>query len=131
MEFHWKVFKRSQPTYHFWKSKWTHCILGVPATSWILTGDSQKLGFSILTQIPFLIFWSDKPPRRANSAHHIACSQAGTWYKWAEVAHWQGVSYRVVKYKLDLFNFAHLSFGMTYTCKQGAKLKFTNGTFSH
>ena len=39
---------------------WT---LGVPATSWILTGDSQKLSFSTLTKVPFLIFWSDKPCR--------------------------------------------------------------------
>ena len=31
-------------------------ILGVPATSRILTGDSQKLSFSILKKGPFLIF---------------------------------------------------------------------------
>ena len=31
-------------------------ILGVPATAQILTGDSQKLSFSILTKVPFLIF---------------------------------------------------------------------------
>ena len=30
--------------------------LGVPAMSWILTGDSQKLSFSILRKVPFLIF---------------------------------------------------------------------------
>ena len=30
--------------------------LGVPTTSRILTGDSQKLSFSILTKVPFLIF---------------------------------------------------------------------------
>ena len=39
-----------------------------------------------------LFFWSDKPPWRANSAH-VACSQAGTWAAWAEVARWRGVSY--------------------------------------
>ena len=32
------------------------CTLGVPATSRILTGDSQKLNFSTLTKVPFLIF---------------------------------------------------------------------------
>ena len=31
-------------------------ILGVPATSQILTSDSQKLSFSTLTKVPFLIF---------------------------------------------------------------------------
>ena len=31
-------------------------ILGVPAKSRILTGDSQKLSFSTITKIPFLIF---------------------------------------------------------------------------
>ena len=31
-------------------------VLGVPATSWILMGDSQKLSFSTLTKVPFLIF---------------------------------------------------------------------------
>ena len=36
-------------------------LLGVLATSWILTGDSQKLSFSTLTKVPFLIFWSGKP----------------------------------------------------------------------
>ena len=30
--------------------------LGVPVTSQILTGDSQKLSFSTLTKVPFLIF---------------------------------------------------------------------------
>ena len=30
--------------------------VGVPATSHILTGDSQKLSFSTLTKVPFLIF---------------------------------------------------------------------------
>ena len=30
--------------------------LGVPATSRILTGDSQKFSFSILRKVPFLIF---------------------------------------------------------------------------
>ena len=63
--------------------------LRVPAKSRILTGDSQKLSFSILRKVLFLIFWSDKPPRRANSAH-VACSQAGTWAMWAEGL---GVSY--------------------------------------
>ena len=32
------------------------CLVGVPATSRILTGDSQKLSFSILRKVPFLIF---------------------------------------------------------------------------
>ena len=31
-------------------------IIGVPATSRILKGDSQKLSFSILRKVPFLIF---------------------------------------------------------------------------
>ena len=35
--------------------------LGVPATSRILIGDCQKLSFSTLTKVPFLIFWSDNP----------------------------------------------------------------------
>ena len=45
---------------------WTPCVsgvtyklvnaIGVPATSQILTGDSQKLSFSTLTKVPFLIF---------------------------------------------------------------------------
>ena len=65
--------------------------VGVPATSRILTGDSQKLSFSILTKVPFLIFWSDKPPRRTNSAH-AACSRAGTWAAWADVVRRRGVS---------------------------------------
>ena len=30
--------------------------VGVLATSWILTADSQKLSFSILRKVPFLIF---------------------------------------------------------------------------
>ena len=42
--------------------------LVVPITSWILTGDSLKLNFSTLTKVPFLIFWSDKPPRRTSFA---------------------------------------------------------------
>ena len=58
--------------------------LGVPATSRILTGDSQNLSFSTLTKVPFLIFWSDKPCQRKPSAH-VACSRAGTWAVWAEV----------------------------------------------
>ena len=73
--------------------------LGVPTTSRILTGDSHKLSFSTLTKIPFLIFWSDKPPRHANSAR-VACSRAGTWAAWAEVARRQGVSYI---YKIYIF----------------------------
>ena len=56
----------------------------MPATSQILTGDFQKLSFSILRKVPFLIFWSDKLPRRTNSAH-VACSRASTWAAWAEV----------------------------------------------
>ena len=39
-----------------------------------------------------MIFWSGKPPRRANSAH-VACSWADTWAAWAEVARRWGVSY--------------------------------------
>ena len=40
--------------------KWNrYFMLGVPAVSRILTGDSQKLSFSILTKVPFLIFWWD------------------------------------------------------------------------
>ena len=35
--------------------------LGVPTTSRILIGDSQKLSFSTLTKVSFLIFWSDIP----------------------------------------------------------------------
>ena len=65
--------------------------LGVPATSRILTGDSQKLSFSILRKVPFLIFCSDKPPRRTNSAHS-ACSRAGTWATWADVVRRRDVS---------------------------------------
>ena len=30
-----------------------YCTLGVPATSWILTGDCKKLSFSTLTKVPF------------------------------------------------------------------------------
>ena len=45
-----------------------HQALGVPSTSWIVTGDSHKLSFSTLTKVPFLNFWSDKPPRLTNSA---------------------------------------------------------------
>ena len=67
-------------------------MLGVLATSQILAGDSQKISFSILTKVPFLIFWSDKPPRRANSAH-VAYSRDGTWAAWAELAHRLGVTY--------------------------------------
>ena len=44
----------------------------------ILTGDSQKLMFSTLTKIPFLIFWSDNPSWSTNSTH-LACRQACTW----------------------------------------------------
>ena len=74
----------------FWRfiKDWTNSpgrLVGVLATSWILTADSQKLSFSILRKVPFLIFWSDKPPLRANSAH-VACSRAGTWAAWAELA---------------------------------------------
>ena len=57
----------------------------MPVTSRILTGDSQKLSFSMLTKVPFLIFWSDNPPRCASSAH-VSCRRAGTWAAWAEVA---------------------------------------------
>ena len=64
----------------------------MPTASQILTGDCQKLSFSILTKVPFLISWSDKPPRRAKSAP-VACSRASTWAACAEVARRQGVSY--------------------------------------
>ena len=67
-------------------------MLGVLATSQILAGDSQKISFSILTKVPFLILWSDKPSRCAMSAH-VACRWADMWAAWAEVAHWRGVSY--------------------------------------
>ena len=59
--------------------------------SLILTGETQKLSFSILRKVPFLIFWSDKPPRRTNSAH-AACSRAGTWAAWADFVRRRGVS---------------------------------------
>ena len=36
-------------------------ILGVPTVSWILTADSQKLSFSTLMKIPFLIFDQTNP----------------------------------------------------------------------
>ena len=42
--------------------------LGVPATSWILLADSQKLSFSTLIMKPISVFWSDKPPRRPSLA---------------------------------------------------------------
>ena len=58
----------------------------------ILTADSQKLSLSILRKVPFLIFWSDKPRRRTNSAH-VAWSRSGTWAAWAEVVRRRGVSY--------------------------------------
>ena len=67
-------------------------LLGVPTTSRILTADSQKLSFSILRKVPFLIFWLDIPPRRTSSAH-VACSRAGTWAEWADVVRRWGVSY--------------------------------------
>ena len=46
----------------------TWCSLGVPATSWILLADSQKLSFSTLIMKPISVFWSDKPPRRPSLA---------------------------------------------------------------
>ena len=67
-------------------------MLGVLATSQILAGDSQKISFSIPTKVPFLIFGSDKPPQCANTAH-VACSRAGIWAAWAEVARRWGASY--------------------------------------
>ena len=70
--------------------------LGVPATSRILTGDSQRLSFSILSKVPILIFWSDKPPWCANSAY-VACSRADTWLVWAEVARRQ-VCHTMIKF---------------------------------
>ena len=42
-------------------------------------------------KVPFLIFWSDKPPPRPNITHK-ACSQAGTLAAWAEVERQRGVS---------------------------------------
>ena len=33
-----------------------YCTLGVPAMSWILAADSQKLSLLILRKVPFLIF---------------------------------------------------------------------------
>ena len=38
-------------------------LIGVPTTSRILTGVSQKFRFSTLTKVSFLIFSSDKPRR--------------------------------------------------------------------
>ena len=38
------------------------CALGVPGMSWILTGDCQKLSFSTLTKVPFLIFLMRQTP---------------------------------------------------------------------
>ena len=67
-------------------------VVGVPATSQILTADCQKLSFSILRKVPFLIFRSDKAPWRTNSAQ-VACSRAGRWAAWAEVVRRRGVSY--------------------------------------
>ena len=61
-------------------------MLGVPATSWILTGDSLKLSFSTLTKVPFLIFEQTNPLNAPSS-------RAGTWAAWAEVVHQLGVSY--------------------------------------
>ena len=71
----------------------------------ILTGDSQKLSFSTLTKVPFLIFLSDKPPQRTNSAH-IACSRAGTWAAWTEVERWLSVSYvnRIYIFEIPMKN---------------------------
>ena len=48
-------------------------IIELPATSWMLTGDCQKLSFSTLIKVPFLIFWSEKPHRRSSSVQ-LACS---------------------------------------------------------
>ena len=39
-----------------------------------------------------MIFWSDKPPRHANSAH-VAWSQDGMWAAWAEIVRRGGVSH--------------------------------------
>ena len=36
-------------------------LLGVPATACILTGDCQKISFSTLTKVPFLIFYQTNP----------------------------------------------------------------------
>ena len=49
------------------------CSLGVHTTSRILTADSQKLTFSTLIKVPFLVFWSNKSSLRASSAQ-LACS---------------------------------------------------------
>ena len=79
--------------------------LGVPATSQILMADSQKLSFSILRNVPFLISWSNKPPRRTNSAH-VACSRAGMWAVWAEVVRRWGVSYidKIYNFEIHMKN---------------------------
>ena len=65
----------------------------------IAKGWIRKYGYyfskiSRISRIQILLdfFLSDKPPQRANSAH-VACSQAGTWAVWAEVARQRGVSY--------------------------------------
>ena len=77
-------------------------MLGVLATSQILAGDSQKISFSILTKVPFLIFWSDKPLQRTYSAQ-VACSRADTWAAWAEVVHRRDVFYVDKIYIFEIF----------------------------
>ena len=46
--------------------------IGVHTTSWLLTADSQKLSFSTLIKVSYLVFWSDKPPQCASSTQ-LAC----------------------------------------------------------
>ena len=55
----------------------------------ILTGDSQKLSFLILTKEPILIFLSDSDKFCPRPLAEV--SQYVGW--WAEVAHRWGVSY--------------------------------------
>ena len=54
--------------------------------SQILTSDSQKLNFSTVTKVPFLIFEQTNPLNAPSS-------RAGTWAAWAEVVRRRGVSY--------------------------------------
>ena len=58
-----KVSERISTQNISWKRRHTYTILGVPATSWILLADSQRLSFSTLIMKPISVFWSDKPPR--------------------------------------------------------------------
>ena len=47
-----------------WISENALCLVGVPAASWILLADSQKLSFSTLIMRPISVFWSAKLSRQ-------------------------------------------------------------------